>query len=96
MFGGGVYGYKPLRGDICYIWKTYGANGVKFLQTVLPYLIVKAEDAKEVIDIWENKDYERAIKRHRDRQTATAKRHAIRAGLVEIEPDDSASDEGVH
>ena len=80
MFGGSVYGYTPKHGEICFVWKIYGAKGVEFLKELYPYMIVKDADAKEVIDIWESKDCERAIKRHSDRQAVRKKTHLLRAG----------------
>ena len=94
-FGGSIYSYKPLRGDPAYIWKTFGSNGITFLKTVLPFLVVKGEDAKDVIDIWESKDYDRAEARHKSRKAAHDAIHALRAGLEVVGTDDSTSGEGV-
>jgi hypothetical protein len=77
-FGGNVYSNKPKKGEVCYVWKIYGANAVTFLSTLLPLLVVKGEDAKEVINIWTMHDWQRAKERHEARQVVRRAIHALR------------------
>ncbi len=82
-FGGNTHGYKPKRGDICYAWKIYGEAAVKFLITLLPYMVVKGDDAREVIDIWQKHDIARAKKRHEDRRAIRNEIHRIRNEVID-------------
>jgi hypothetical protein len=50
-FRGNIY-----HGTRCLQWKTYGAEAIKFLHAVKPWLIVKRIDAEETIEMWNSKD----------------------------------------
>lgn len=69
-FKGNVY--ESVR---CYQWKTYGAEAVRFLHAIKPFLIVKRLDAEEAIDAWEHRSNTNyvieLIQRKRMRQDAT-------------------------
>jgi len=48
---------RAFRGNVyesqrCYQWKTYGAQAINFLHSVLPFLVVKRLDAQETIEAW--------------------------------------------
>jgi len=64
-FGGGVYGSMSRHGTV-YQWKTHGEAAIMFLSTMMPYLIVKRDEAQGAIDIWNGRhDQERTRERVR-------------------------------
>lgn len=58
-FGGNVYLPEGHAGQ----WKVYGSKSIVFLMTIQPYLIEKAADAQEAINVWKNKESSTEIRR---------------------------------
>lgn len=81
-FKGNVY-----ESQRCYQWKTYGAQAVSFLQTILPFLIVKRLDAEETIQAWQQRSdtilVAELIQRRRMRRDDTKRFHDGRTAARE-------------
>ena len=77
-FRGNIY-----EGQRVYQWKTYGAQAIRFLNAVLPFLVVKRLDAEETILAWqERSDREfvsELIQRKRMRHEQIKQHHNNRA-----------------
>lgn len=55
LFGGKIYRPHGNKRSNAYIWIVSGHSAYMFLDAILPYLMVKKEDAEEAIDRWVNR-----------------------------------------
>jgi hypothetical protein len=55
LFGGNIYRQHSRKKSYAYVWVVSGEQAYKFLEAVLPFLMVKDAEAKEACERWINR-----------------------------------------
>jgi hypothetical protein len=52
LFGGHIHAQRGNKRSLCFVWQVNTNEAARFIEVVLPYLMVKEAEAQEALDKW--------------------------------------------